>query len=101
MVGQTIAVSRAALRALAERYHIRRLVLFGSAARGELRPDSDIDLLVEFEHGKAPSLGGMMEIQDAFTRLFDGRKVGLATPSILTNPYRRREIEKDMQELYR
>ena len=37
-------------------YHIRKLSLFGSAAWGELRPDSDIDLLVEFEPGKAPSL---------------------------------------------
>ena len=100
VVGRTIAISRAALRQLAEKYHIRRLILFGSAARGELRPDSDIDLLVEFENGKAPSLGGMVEIQDAFTKLFEGRKVDVATPSILNNPYRRREIEKDMEELY-
>lgn len=100
MVGQTIAVSRAMLRKLAEQYYIRRLVLFGSAARGELRPDSDIDLLVEFENGKAPSLGGLVEIQEAFEKLFDGRKVDVATPAILNNPYRRREIEKDMEELY-
>lgn len=100
MIGHTLAVSRAALRKLARRYHIRRLVLFGSAARGELRPDSDIDLLVEFETGEAPSLGGMVEIQDAFARLFGGRKVDVATPSILNNPYRRRAIEKDMEVLY-
>ena len=76
----------------------RRLALFGSAARGELRPDSDIDLLVEFESGESPSLGGMTEIQEAFAKLFGGRKVGVATPSILNNPYRRRAIEKDMEE---
>ncbi len=100
VIGGTIEVSRAALRELAQRYHIRRLVLFGSAARGELRPDSDIDLLVEFETGKAPSLGGMVEIQEAFAALFGGRKVDMATPSVLNNPYRRRAIEKDMEELY-
>ncbi len=100
VIGQTIRVSRTALQELARRFHIRRLVLFGSAARGELRPDSDIDLLVEFERNKAPSLGGMVEIQDAFSVLFGGRKVDVATPSILNNPYRRREIEKDMEELY-
>jgi len=100
VIGHTITVSRAALRELAQRYHIRRLVLFGSAARGELGPGSDIDLLVEFESGKSPSLGGMVEIQEAFAKLFDGRKVDMATTSILNNPYRRRAIEKDMEELY-
>lgn len=100
VIGQSIVVSRPALRELAQRYHIRRLVLFGSAARGELRPDSDIDLLIEFEGGQSPSLGGMVEIQAAFTNLFGGRKVDVATPAILNNPYRRRAIEKDMEELY-
>ncbi len=100
LIGGTVVVSRAALQELAQRYHIRRLVLFGSAARGELKPDSDIDLLVEFENDKSPSMGGMLEIQEAFAALFGDRKVDVAMPSILNNPYRRREIEKDMEELY-
>lgn len=100
LIGQKIPVSRKTLRQLVHRYHIRRLVLFGSAARGELGPESDIDLLVEFEPDKAPSLGGMFEIQQAFSELFGGRKVDVATPAILNNPYRRRAIEKDMEELY-
>ena len=100
MIGGTVAVSRAALQELAQRYRIRRLVLFGSAARGELKPDSDIDLMVEFEDGESPSLGGMVDLQDALAALFGGRKVDVATPSILNNPYRQREIEKNMEELY-
>lgn len=56
VIAGTIEVSRDDLQKLAERYHIRRLLLFGSAARGELRQDSDIDLLVEFEAEQAPSL---------------------------------------------
>ncbi len=100
VIGGEIVVSRVALQELAQRYHIQRLVLFGSAARGELAPGSDIDLLVHFESDRAPSLGGMVRIQDALIALFDGRKVDLATPSILNNPYRRREIEKNLVELY-
>ncbi|HWQ95408.1 MAG TPA: nucleotidyltransferase domain-containing protein [Gammaproteobacteria bacterium] len=100
LIGQKILVSRKTLRQLVHRYHIQRLVLFGSAARGELGPESDIDLLVEFEPDKAPSLGGMFEIQQAFSELFGGRKVDVATSAILNNPYRRRAIEKDMEELY-
>lgn len=100
VIGQTIMVSRAALGTLAQQFHIRRLVLFGSATSGELKPESDIDLMIEFESGRGPSLGGMVEIQDAFSKLFGGRKVDVATPSILNNPYRRRAIEKNMEVLY-
>ena len=100
VIGGQIVISRAALQDLAKRYHIRRIVLFGSAARGDLKADSDIDLMVEFESSEAPSLGGMVEVQDAFGRLFGGRRVDVATPSILANPYRRQAIEKNMEELY-
>ena len=41
---------------LCQRHHIRRLALFGSQARGEQRPDSDVDLLVEFAPGYVPGL---------------------------------------------
>ena len=99
-IGGSVPVSRKALSALVKRYYIKRIALFGSAARGELTPSSDIDLLVEFEKGKAPSIGGMVAINDAFRPIFGDRKVDIATPLILNNPYRRREIEKDMEILY-
>ena len=100
VIGGTVVISHTALLNLVQRYHIRRLALFGSAARGELKPESDIDLMVEFHNGQAPSLGGMVELQDAFVNLFGGRKVDLSTSAILNNPYRRSKIEKDMEELY-
>lgn len=100
VIGGTIAVPRAALEQLVRRYHIRRLELFGSAARGELKPDSDIDLLVEFEPGQAPSLWTSQELQDDFSRLFGGKPVDISPPEILRNPYRRKTIERDAQVLY-
>ena len=99
-IGEKLMISRKVLRELIQRYHIRRLALFGSAARGELKPDSDIDLLVEFDKGKAPSLGGMVTLNDDFVNLFGGRKVDIATPAILNNPYRKKAIQKDIEELY-
>ena len=99
-IGGQLTVSRKDLEALAKKYHIRRLSLFGSAARGELRPDSDIDLLVEFEPGKAPSLWKAADLQDAFSRLFQGRPVDVASPEILRNPFRRRTVEKDLKVLF-
>ncbi len=100
LIAGVLTVSRTALKKLVVHYHIRRLDLFGSAARGELKADSDIDLLVDFEKGKAPSLGGMVALQGDFSTLFGGRKVEVTTPSILNNPYRRQAIKKDMEELY-
>lgn len=100
VIGGTIEVSRMALKELAQRYHINRVDLFGSAARGVLKSESDIDLLVEFEKGKAPSLGGMVKLNRDFSALFGGRKVDVATPSILNNPYRQQAILKDKEELY-
>jgi predicted nucleotidyltransferase len=44
----TVEVDETKLADLCRQYHVRELSLFGSAARGEMSPDSDIDLLVEF-----------------------------------------------------
>lgn len=99
-IGQETSVAVSAVAELALQFHIRRITLFGSAARGEMTPQSDIDLMVEFEPGKAPSLGGLVTLQDALSALFGGRKVDVATASILNNPYRRRAIESDMEVLY-
>lgn len=99
IVGNCISVSRRALAALAERYCIKQLIMFGSAARGDMTTDSDIDLLAEFQVGKAPSLSGLAALREELSNLF-GREIDVATSKILNNPYRRREIEKHMVVLY-
>lgn len=100
VVAGTIAVSRTALRQLAERYHIHRLELFGSAARGQLKPDSDIDLLVEFEPTAAPSLWDAQQLQLELSQLLGGRHVDIVPPETLRNPFRRKTIEPDLQVIY-
>jgi predicted nucleotidyltransferase len=93
-------VPRAKIAALCRKYHVRRLGLFGSAARGELTPESDIDLLVEFEAGKAPSFWAEPAMREAFGALFGGRRVDLVPPEVLENPYRRKSILRDLKVLY-
>jgi uncharacterized protein len=88
------------LAAICRRYKIRKMSLFGSAARGELRADSDVDLLVEFKPKQGPSLWGLVDMQDALSPLFRGRQVHIASPGILNNPHRRRTIERDLKVLY-
>lgn len=85
--------------ALCRKHGVKRLGIFGSAARGEMNADSDLDLLVEFLPEKAPTLAVLTALKDEFERLF-GRRVDLATPAILNNPHRRKAIEKDMEVIY-
>lgn len=97
---QVPAIPKAKLAALCRKYHVRRLGLFGSAARGELAPQSDIDLLIEFEPGKAPSLWKEPEMREAFGALFGGRRVDLVPLEVIENPYRRKSILRDLRVLY-
>jgi predicted nucleotidyltransferase len=85
---------------ICRRYNVRKLSLFGSAAMGQERPDSDVDLLVEFVPGAAPGGFALVEMQAELEEVFQGRSVDLAFPSILRNPYRRRAIEPQLQTLY-
>jgi len=70
------AVDRTKLQELCARYQVRELLLFGSAARGTLRPDSDVDLLVSFEEQAQVSLFTLFDLQAELAALF-GRPVDL------------------------
>jgi predicted nucleotidyltransferase len=85
---------------ICRRYHVRRMSLFGSAAVGTERPDSDVDLLVEFIPGEAPSGFALVDMQGELVDTFGGRAVDLAFPSVLRNPWRRRAIEAQLQTIY-
>ena len=97
--GASHDVPKRRLASFCRRHHIKRLGIFGSAARGDADESSDVDLLVEFKPNASASLFDMVRMQDELSRLF-GRKVDLATSTVLENPYRRRSILKDLRELY-
>ncbi len=80
-------ISRAELEALCRKNHITKMSLFGSALRDELTPDSDIDILVEFEKGKAPGLMRFCHIQNLLTDLI-GREVELHTLNDISRYFR-------------
>jgi predicted nucleotidyltransferase len=98
--GRLPEIDRAALAAVCRRYGIRKMSLFGSAARNELRPDSDVDLLVEFKPTSKTTLFDYVDMQEDLSPLFGNRPVQIASPEILKNPYRRRTILPDLRILY-
>jgi len=73
-----IEVDEAQLADLCRRYRVRELSLFGSTARGEMRPDSDIDMLVEFLPGAQIDLVDYAGLVLDLSRLL-GRKVDLVS----------------------
>jgi uncharacterized protein len=75
----------------------RRLELFGSAAREDFTPASDLDFLVEFRG--SPSLTDYLELREDLKSPFE-READLVMPGAVRNPYIRATIERDRQPLY-
>ncbi|MBI5278925.1 MAG: nucleotidyltransferase domain-containing protein [Burkholderiales bacterium] len=94
------ATQQSRIADICRRYHVQRLSLFGSAAVGAERPDSDVDLLVEFVPGEAPSGFALVDMQQELSEAFAGRRIDLAFPSVLQNPFRRRAIEAQLKPLF-
>jgi hypothetical protein len=86
------------ISAICRRYQVRELCVFGSAARGELRPDSDIDLLVDFLPEARPGLLGLSAMMREFSGLL-GRRVDLAVKPAL-KPLVRASVLADSRVLY-
>ena len=92
-----IEIPREAIAAFCRKNHIKRLALFGSVLRDDFRPDSDVDVLVEFEPGHTPGFG-FITVQDELSNLLH-RRVDLNTPSCLSQFFRDRVL-REAQDLY-
>jgi uncharacterized protein len=77
-----------ALASLCRKHCIRRLSVFGSTLKGVAGPDSDLDLLVEFEPHAKPGLIGMARIEIELSSLLGGRRVDLRTAEDLSRHFR-------------
>lgn len=99
-MAQTLALelSRDELATFCRHWQIRKLSLFGSRLRGESRPDSDVDLLVEFQPGHRIGLIHMARIERELSELI-GRKVDLRTPADLSR-YFREEVLSEAEVQY-
>ena len=75
------------IAAFCRRHRIRRLALFGSILRDDFTPDSDIDILVEFEPGCVPGLLTMAGLEIELSEML-GRKADLRTPAEISRHFR-------------
>ena len=92
-----IPIDRAKIADFCRQRHIRRLAFFGSVLREDFRPDSDVDVLVEFEPGHVPGLA-FFAMEAELSEIL-GRKVDLNTPQFLS-PYFRNQVEVEAEAQY-
>ena len=94
-----ISVDQQQLAEFCRQRHIRRMAFFGSVLRADFGPESDIDVLVEFEPGHVPGLFGIARMELELSTIFDGRKVDLRTAEDLSR-YFRDDVLKDAEVQY-
>jgi predicted nucleotidyltransferase len=87
MVYHGIQIPQEEIAAFCQQHRIRRLALFGSILRDDFGPESDIDVLVEFDPEARVGLFRLMHIQSKLSELL-GRKVDLNTPAFLSDRFR-------------
>jgi uncharacterized protein len=97
-----IVSRREELQALCRRFHVRRLDLFGSAARDDFdAARSDLDFLVEFDRQapEASSFNAYFGLKEGLEALF-GRNVDLVEPSAIRNPYFKDSVERSRELIF-
>jgi uncharacterized protein len=97
MITDSLAIDTERIAEFCRRHHIARLSLYGSILRADFCPESDVDVLVEFEPGHTPGLA-FFEMQDELSGLL-GRKVDLNTPRCLSK-YFRDQVLKEAVTVY-
>ncbi|HEY3383622.1 MAG TPA: nucleotidyltransferase family protein [Vicinamibacterales bacterium] len=97
-MSHNLPIDPEAVSAFCRRHHIARLALFGSVLRDDFRPDSDVDVLVEFLPGHVPGLRFVTNERE-FSALLHGRRVDLVTPKFL-NARIREHVLSTAESLY-
>lgn len=91
-MNHTLNIPSDAVRDFCHRHHIQKLSIFGSALRPDFGPDSDVDVLVEFEEGHTPGLA-FFDMEIELSRIL-GRTVDLNTPGFLSHFFRDRILRE-------
>jgi uncharacterized protein len=92
-----LQIDQEAIADFCRRHHIRKLAFFGSVLRDDFRPESDVDVLVEFEPGHTPGLA-FFNMEAELSEIL-GRKVDLNTPQFLSR-YFRDEVQAEAEVQY-
>jgi len=76
------------------RRHVRRLSVCGSVLRADFRPDSDVDVLIEFDPDRRPGMVGLQEVEEELSELYGGHRIDLLNPKYLNRRIRERLLRE-------
>jgi uncharacterized protein len=93
-LSQRISMPEPQLKAFCRRHYILSLSLFGSVLRDDFKPESDIDILVEFQEGKTPGLLKLAAMEEELGGLLGGHTVDLRTFRDLSPYFRERVLQE-------
>jgi predicted nucleotidyltransferase len=91
-VEHNLAIPHAALAEFCQQHHIRKLSLFGSVLRDDFGPESDVDVIAEFESDAHIHYIKFVQVQEELSQLFD-REVDLHTPNSLSRHFRAKVLQ--------
>jgi predicted nucleotidyltransferase len=89
---KNIVIPQEEIAAFCQRHHIHKLALFGSVLRDDFRPESDVDVLVEFEPGHTVGLMTFASMELELSEIL-GREVDLRTPASLSRYFRQEVLD--------
>jgi predicted nucleotidyltransferase len=101
-MGVHIDISKDRIATFCRRNHIRSFAFFGSVLRDDFGPDSDVDVLVEFEQGREPGLMALAEMESELSGILEHKAdlVELQSVEKSENYIRRRHIMQLVEAVY-
>jgi len=92
-MNRKISIQKDKLVEFCKKHHIQRLAIYGSALRSDFGPESDVDVLVDFEPGHTPGFFKLFEMEEELSSLLGWKKVDLRTPQDLSRYFRDKVIQ--------
>ena len=89
-----IEVPKGKIANFCQRNHICKLAFFGSVLRDDFGPESDVDVLVEFEPGARVGFFKLYDLEQELSQILGGYKVEINTPKSLSKYFRDKVLEE-------
>lgn len=93
-MAKNISIPKDRIADFCHRNRIRRLALFGSVLRDDFGPESDVDVLVEFEPDTKVGFFTLYDLEQELSRILGGRRVEMNTPRSLSKYFRDRVLSE-------
>jgi predicted nucleotidyltransferase len=92
VVDTRFPISKSQIADFCRRHHVRKLSLFGSSIRDDFGPQSDVDVLVEFEPDAKVGLFKLYDLELELSKILGGRRIDINTPKSLSKHFRDRVL---------